>query len=102
MGPISKRYYDILNAPEYDSEGNFLPQAVTAKMQAKSNAMQGIAFTMGALALAELGLATSDISKTGPRASFVIPAPGTKTGYVAIDYTRIEPWVRFWLCHWLP
>ena len=91
MGPISKRYYDILNAPEYDSEGNFQPQVVTAKMQAKSNAMQGVAFTMGALALAELGLATSDITKTGPRASFVIPAPGTKTGYIAIDYTRVEP-----------
>ena len=44
---------------------------------AKSNAMQGIAVTMGALALVLTGRTTNG-NQTGPRASFVIPAPGSK------------------------
>jgi hypothetical protein len=62
-----------------------------AKIQLKSQMAMGQLTAMSAVAWAAMGGLTGNNSQTLPKTSFIIPAPGTTTGYIAIDYKRLEP-----------
>ena len=64
----------------------------TARLQLKSNIAQGQLFTIGTIGLAYFGGMTGENSGNMPKRSFIIPAPGTEKGYIALSYARLEPY----------
>ena len=63
-----------------------------AQLQLKSNMAFAQHWMFAAGALGTMGFATGNVPPPGmPKQSFIIPMPGSKTGYVAIPYGKIEP-----------
>ena len=62
-----------------------------AKVQLQSQMAMGELTALSAVAFAAMGGLTGHNSTSLPKTSFIIPAPGTSTGYIAIDYKRLEP-----------
>ena len=45
------------------------------------------------IAAAHAGLVTGEnVDNNMPKRSFIIPAPGTSQGYIAVSYAKVEPW----------
>ena len=64
----------------------------TAMLSLKGNLAFSQAWTMGVAGIAMMGGITGVNPPDGlPRNSFIIPMPGTKEGYFAISYARVEP-----------
>ena len=63
-----------------------------AQMQLKSNLAFAQHWMFAAGALGTMGFATGNNPPPGmPKRSFIIPMPGSKTGFIGVPYGRIEP-----------
>ena len=63
-----------------------------AQLQLKNQMAFANKWAYGIGGLATMGLMTGNNPPAGmPRTSFIIPAPGSKDGYIAINYSRVEP-----------
>ena len=63
-----------------------------AQQQLKSQLAFSQMWAYSVAGLATTGLVTGNNPPAGmPRTSFIIPAPGTKNGYIAIPFNRVEP-----------
>lgn len=63
-----------------------------ARLQLKSNLAFGQASAFAVVGLSFSGMMTGNNPPAGlPKTSFIVPAPGTKNGWVGIPYGRLEP-----------
>ena len=75
--------------PRYQAILNGKDEA--AKIQLKSQFALGQATAVSAVGLASMGMLTGYNSGQLPQTSILVPAPGTTTGYIAINYSKLEP-----------
>ena len=104
FSPFTRVSYNILEAAgRYEPTGvfrNLVPKykailagemGDVAQLQLKSQIALGRGYSMGVAGLAMFGYATGYNSGNLPKTSFLIPAPNTETGYIAVPYNKLEP-----------
>jgi hypothetical protein len=102
--PFTRVSYNILEtAGRYEPTGvlrTFVPRYKSilngdlgdvAKLQLQSQIALGRFTAMSTVGLAWAGLVTGYNSGTLPKTSFIVPMPGSDTGYAAIPYNKLEP-----------